>query len=356
MERPKAHHFLPAAHLARFSLDGSSVQVRDRTVSVYSKRSGRFRRAKAGKLAFENDLYTFRLPVLTDVQPDPDQLIRAVLDPANKDGEIESMKAEIEEAGIAAMREIDGWQPGPRILSEDERQPLLSYAGLLLAQHPTMMAARSDALSRSFWNVVQHQVIRNPMLDVLTEEMHRGTSSMALIFDGLATALELNYLAWKIVRWPAGPAVILGDAGVGAGFSPQVLGVGDAWSPGAKFMLPISPTTVVVFGELLPGVAFVEERVQDPLEIGALSVIGWARSGREVYGSTREDLEAVAVALGPLDPNADHSTQLAVRESVLPTFRLDRRGRLRITHPAPPDPEETRRRFEARFPRFHRGD
>ena len=227
---PEAHHFLPAAHLARFSLDASSVQVRDRTVSVYSKRSGQFRRAKAGKLAFENDLYTFRLPVLTDVQPDPDQLIRAVLDPANKDGEIESMKAEIEEAGIAAMREIDGWQPGPRILSEDERQPMLSYAGLLLAQHPTMMAARSDALSRSFWNLVQDQVIRNPMLDVLTDEMHRGTSAMALIFDGLATALELDYLAWKIVRWPAGPAVILGDTGVAAGFSPKVLGVGDAWS------------------------------------------------------------------------------------------------------------------------------
>jgi len=60
VERPKAHHYIPAAHLSRFSPDPESIPARDRTLAVYSKRDGGFRRAKAGKLAFENDLYTFR--------------------------------------------------------------------------------------------------------------------------------------------------------------------------------------------------------------------------------------------------------------------------------------------------------
>ena len=100
---------------------------------MYSKRNAKFRHAKAEKLAFENDLYTFRIPDLRGVEPEADQLVRAVLDPANKDAELEAAKADIEAAGISAMREIDSWDVGSRILTADERQPLLSYAGLLLA-------------------------------------------------------------------------------------------------------------------------------------------------------------------------------------------------------------------------------
>ena len=323
---------------------------------MYSKRNSGFRRAKAEKLAFENDLYTFRIPDLRGVEPEADQLVRAVFDPANKDAELEAAKADIEAAGINAMREIDGWDVGPRVLTEDERQPLLSYAGLLLAQHPTMMAARNDALAASFWNVVGSRVVRDPFLEKLTNEMNRGSSAMAVIFDGLATALELNYLAWKVVRWPNGPRVVLGDVGVAAWFPGHVLGVGDPWSAGAKFFLPISPTSVVIFGELIPGAVLVEERPNNPAEIGVQNVISWARAGAEVYGSHIDDLEAVMPALGPLGPRSDHSTQLVVRQSVLPTFRLDSRGDLKILQPESPHGDETRGRFEARYPNFRWSD
>jgi hypothetical protein len=352
MERPKAHHYIPAAHLARFSVDPPSVPARRRTVAVYSKRDAGFRRAKAEKLAFENDLYTFRIPDMSGVQPDPDQLVRAVFDPANKDAELEAAKADIELAGLEAMREVEKWEVGPRVLTEDERQPLLSYAGLLLAQHPTMMAARSDALATAFWSAVGDRVVRDPILETLTDEMNRGSGAMAVVFDGLATALELNYLAWKVVRWPEGPRIILGDTGVSAWFPGQVLGIGHPWSSGAKFMLPISPSSIVIFGEVIPGAAFVEERTNDPAEIGAQNVISWARARSEVYASDFDDLKAVMRTLGPLGPRSDHSTQLEVRQSVLPTFKLDHRGDLKIVQPKSPDGDETRLRFEARFPDF----
>ena len=356
MERPKAHHYIPATHLARFSVDPASVPARSRTLAVYSKRIAGFRRAKAEKLAFENDLYTFRIPDMAGVQPDADQLLRAVFDPANKDAELEAAKADIEVAGLEAMREVEKWEVGPRVLTEDERQPLLSYAGLLLAQHPTMMAARNAALATAFWSAVGDRVVRDRILETLTDEMNRGSAALAVVFDGLATALELNYLAWKVVRWPDGPRIILGDTGVAAWFPGQVLGVGHPWSPGAKFILPISPSSVVVFGEVIPGAVLVEDRANDPAEIGAQNVISWARARSEVYGSEFDDLEAVMPTLGPLDPRSDHSTQLVVRRSVLPTFTLDRRGDLRIVQPKFPHADETRRRFESRFPDFRRTD
>jgi hypothetical protein len=323
---------------------------------VYSKRTGGFRWAKAEKLAFENDLYTFRIPDMRGVEPDADQLVRAVFDPANKDAEVEAMKGDIEAAGMEAMREIDEWEVGPRILTEDERQPLLSYVGLLLAQHPAVMAARNEALATAFWSAVGGRVARHPMLETLTAEMNRGAGAMAVIFDGLATALELNYLAWNVVRWPDGPNLVLGDTGVAAWFPGQTLGAGDPWSPGAKFMLPISPSTVVIFGEIHPGTVLVEERANDPLVVGFHNLISWARARSEVYGSEISDLEAVLTTLGPLDPQSDHSTQLGVRQSVLPTFQLDDRGDLRILEPESPHGDETRRRFEVRFPDFRWGD
>jgi hypothetical protein len=352
VERPKAHHYIPAAHLSRFSPDPESIPARDRTLAVYSKRDGGFRRAKAGKLAFENDLYTFRIPDLTGVQPDADELVRAVLDPSNKDGEIEVMKAEIEDRGLAAMRHIETWDLGPRVLSPDERTPLLAYAGLLLAQHPTMMAARADAVSRSFWQVVGGRIERDPMLETLTAEMDQGTSAMAVIFDGLATAQELMYLAWHVIRRPTGPAVILGDVGVASWYPGRAFGVGDPWYPGGKFVLPISTTTIVVFGEVNPGVCLVEELGPLPSEIAVHDVISWGRSRSEVFGSSKADIERVLAGLGPLDPRSDNSTQLAVRESVLPRFELDHSGNLKITHPSPPNDDDTKLRFAARFPNF----
>jgi hypothetical protein len=151
VKQAQAQHFIPVGHLARFSVDPIAVPLRRRVLHLYDKRSGSFRSAKAEKVAFENDLYTTRTPDVGGIQPVPDQLLRAVLDPANKDSDIEGVKADIEESGLAAMRAIESWEVGLRELTEEERAPSLAYVGLLLAQHPTMVSARRDAISAKFW-------------------------------------------------------------------------------------------------------------------------------------------------------------------------------------------------------------
>lgn len=153
--RPKAHHFIPVGHLARFSETPTSVPPRRRSLTVYDKRSGRFRRAACGKTAVENDLYTFRVPDLSGVPPDPRRFMKAIFDAANKDPEIEIAKADVEAMGIEAMTTIDAWSTGLRTLAEEERAPLLAYAGLLVAQHPTMMRARSEAVCRQFRTIAE---------------------------------------------------------------------------------------------------------------------------------------------------------------------------------------------------------
>lgn len=57
---PKAHHFIPVGHLAKFGT--ASRKPRDARLWVYDKQAGATRRGKAGKLATENDLYTYRVP------------------------------------------------------------------------------------------------------------------------------------------------------------------------------------------------------------------------------------------------------------------------------------------------------
>lgn len=348
MQRPKAHHFVPVAHLARFSGDSDSVSPRDRQLHVFDKRSGAYRTSRASKVAFENDLYTMRFPDLSALEPDPLQLLHAVFDPANKDSGIESDKAEIEERGLLAIREIESWPSGPRGLTEDERAPFLSYVGLLLAQHPTTMEARRALITERFWAVAERRIKRHPMLERLGVEWDRGAGALAVVFDGLALALELNYLAWKVVRW-ASPRLVLGDVAAAAWYPGAPLGIGHPWRPPSKLIIPISPTTAVILGEIGPGICLVEDRGVSNAEVDALNVISWARAKSEVYALAREDLERVASQLGPLSPTASHSRQLAIRESVLPAFTLDAKGNLHVRHPDPPDPVETRRRFDAGF-------
>lgn len=352
MQKAKAHHFIPVGHLTRFSTSADTIRPRDRTLHLYDKRSGSFRTAKVGKVAFENDLYTFRIADMTGVEPDPAQLIAAVFDPSNKDVEIESAKIEIEERGLAAINEIDSWPTGFREVSEDDRAPLLAYVGLLLAQHPTMMNARSAAVRERFWKQVEPRFGRPTLLGEMLEEMDKGTAAFAVISDGLATALELNYLAWKVVRW-AKPSLLLGDVGVAAWYPGKAtIGVGDIWTPDAKFLLPFSPTSLLILGGFASGVCVVEERDGDgsESEVDAMNIISWARSRAEVYAADRRDLERTIALLGPLDPNADHSTQLHVRGSVLPEYAFDDSGELYAIEPPAPDSEDVRRRWEARFP------
>jgi uncharacterized protein DUF4238 len=352
MQKAKAHHFIPVGHLTRFSSSPDRIRSRDRTLHLYDKRSGSYRTAKVGKAAFENDLYTFRIPDMTGVEPDPAQLVRAIFDPANKDAEIESAKVEIEERGLAAMREIDSWPAGLREVAEDDRAPLLAYVGLLLAQHPTMMNARIAVVRERFWKQVEPWFGRPVLLRTMLDEMDKGMAAFAVVPDGLATALELNYLAWKVVRWASQPRLLLGDVGVAAWYpGEKTIGPGDVWTPHAKFLMPISPTSMVVLGGFAPGVCLVEERDEpdSEAEVDEVNVISWARSRAEVYAADRRDLERTAALLGPLDPISDHSSQLKVRASVLPDYEFDDLGKLHVIEPAAPDSEEVRHRWETRF-------
>jgi hypothetical protein len=351
MTQAKAQHFIPVGHLARFSASPNTVPIRRRVVHLYDKRSGSFRSAKAEKVAFENDLYTTRTPYVVGIQPEADQLIRAVFDPANKDAEIEGLKAEIEENGIAAMRAIDAWDVGLRELSEEERRPLLAYAGLLLAQHPAMMCARAGAISRRFWTAAARRGGPSVSVQAVWDELTRCMSVMAVVSDGFAAAFELNYLAWKVIRWPGRPGLVLGDVGVAACYSQKLLGIGDLWAEDAKFLLPISPTSVVVMGGFAPGVCLVEDRsgTDATREIGVMNFVSWARSRSEVYAAHRGDLDRALVSLGPVDPRADHSTQLHVRASVLPDFNVDANGDLKIIQHYESAGDDVQKRFEARL-------
>jgi hypothetical protein len=351
VKQAQAHHFIPAAHLARFSASPPNVEPRNRVLHLYDKRSGGFRQGKVGKVGFENDLYTFRIPDLKGVEPELEQLAKAVFDPANKDAELETAKIDIETNGLAAIQAIDGWGVGQREVSEDERAPLLAYFGLLLAQHPTMMSARATALRNRFWEAASFRSSPPTPIRTVFDEAMRGAGAFAVVFDGFATALELNYLAWKVIRWRDGPRLILGDVGVAAWYPGGLWGVGDPWTPDATFVLPISPTSVVVLGGFAPGLCVVEDRsgVDAEEEICVMNVGSWARSRAEVYAADRGDLERTISLLGPIDPRADHSAQLRVRTSVLPGFEVDAKGDLKINQPSEPDGDQVQERFESRF-------
>lgn len=352
MKQAKAHHFVPVAHLARFSASPESVPVRDRVVHVYDKRAGRFRRAKVRNVAYENDLYTIRTPDLSDIEPEIAQLIGAVFDPAHKDAEIEELKIGMEANGLAAMREIEAWEIGPRRAPDDLKAALVSYVGLLLAQHPTMMAARASVIRQKFWVSAGPRFgATPPSLRAVFDEFSSGVGVLAVVMDAFAAALELNYLAWKIIRWPDEPHLVLGDVGVAAWYPPYRLGVGGPWDADAMFLLPISPTTLLMMGGLAPGTCVVEARrgAEASAEIAAYNYVSWARARSEVYGGHFEDLERTLAMIGHLDPRADNSTQLEVRGSVLPDYIVADDGQLEIVQPPDPSAEETDTRFAARF-------
>jgi len=351
VKQAQAQHFIPVGHLARFSVDPIAVPLRRRALHLYDKRSGSFRSAKAEKVAFENDLYTTRTPDVRGIQPVPDQLLRAVLDPANKDSDIEGVKADIEERGLAAMRAIESWRVGLRELTEEERAPLLAYVGLLLAQHPTMMSARRDAISAKFWAATRRYPSASPALRAVWEEMARGMGIMAMLPDAFAAAFELNYLAWKVIRWSGPSGLILGDVGVAAWYPDEPLNVGDLWTADAKFLLPINPTTLVVFSGFAPGVCMVEDRSGTDAEgeMGVMNFASWARSRSEVYAARRGDLDRALESLGPLNPRADQSTQLHVRASVLPDFNVDADGDIKVIQRHEPGGDDVQKRFEVRL-------
>ena len=352
VSKPKAQHYIPVGHLARFGSPAGSGGPRASVVHVFDKRSGEYRTAKVRTVGLENDLYTFRIPDMAGIEPDLAALYERVFDPANKDVEIEVAKAEIEARGAAAMREIETWPAGFRDVSEDDRVSLLTYMGLLLAQHPTMMNARAAEVRGRFRRQVGPMIERSAPLRAVDAEWARGVSVLAVIFDGLATALELNYLAWKVLRWTNSPRLVLGDVGVVAWYPGMTtIGVGEIWAAGAKFLLPISPRSMVIISQFAPGACEIEDYGDGVPEgaVDAFNALSWARSRSQVFALGREDLERAIAGLGPLDAGADYSAQLPVRHSVLPSFEFDDRGDLRIVQPMEPSDDEVQKRWQARF-------
>lgn len=350
-KQPKAHHFVPVAHLARFSSSPDSMPFRDRMLHVYDKRSGLFRSAKARNVAYQNDLYTIRTPDLADLQPDLQQLLSTVFDPGNKDAEVEAAKIDMEARGLAAMQELERWEVGPRKVPDDQKAALVTYIGLLLAQHPTMMDARSRAIRQKFRAATAPRFKSPAPLRAIFDEFSSGAGVLALGMDAFASAFELDYLGWTVIRWPNGPHLILGDVGVAVRYPLDPLGLGHPWSEGAMFLLPVGPTTLLIIGGLAPGTCVVESRVggDTASEIAAINSVSWARARSEVYGAQREDLERTLAVLGPEDRSVGHSMQVEVRTSVLPDFIVEADGQLEIVQPPDPSPEETATRFAARF-------
>lgn len=345
---PKAHHYIPASHLARFG--SGAGPVRARAIQVFDKRAGTYRSGSAGKLAFENDLYTFRQPPLPDGLEGLEAVLQAVRDAANKDAFLEHDKAAMEERGLRALVAMEAWTAGERTLDDSVRVPVLAYVALLLAQHPSMMMRRAREIEARFWKGASGRLKRSRTARRLVAEMVRGFSVLAMIPDQLLTALELNYLGWKVVRWPTGPRLILGDSAVVATYPGNAFGVGDVWTPGARFYVPLSPGSALFLGDYAPGVCFVEERTGPPsrTEVTSLNVVSWVRARSEVYAMSQEDLTLTSQALGPFDPKSSMADQLLVRQAVLPGFRANGPS-VDMLPPLDPMADDTAGRFRARM-------
>jgi hypothetical protein len=318
---------------------------------VYDKRSGQFRSAKARNVAYQNDLYTIRTPDLAGVPPDLQQLLRKVFDPSSKDAEVEQAKIDMEARGLSAMQELELWAVGPHEVPGHQKGALLAYIGLLLAQHPTMMDARASAIRQKFRAATAPRFKSPPPLRAIFDEFSSGAGVLALAMDAFASAFELNYLGWKVIRWPDVPHLILGDVGVAVRYPLDPLGVGGPWTEQAMFLLPVSRTTLLIVGGLAPGTCVVEARGGGGAgsEIAAINSVSWARSRSEVYGGELLDLERTLAIVGLREGRADHSSQVEVRGSVLPDFFVDDDGSLDIVQPPDPSPEETHTRFVVRF-------
>lgn len=351
MTRPKAHHYIPAAHLAAFSQDAGPI--RHRKVWVADKRTGSVRLARIDKVAFENDLYTIRTPELQGGESTYEDLLAAVFDPANKAADVESHKARLEDRGIRALRELATWPVGSRILTEEEREPVLSYTGLLLAQHPTVMAARAAEVERRLSGWATSVGLASTHAQEMNAEFARSESVFAMISETFAVAYELNYLGWKIVRWPAEQRLVVGDNAATIFIPTDPLGIGDVWTEGARCAVVVSSSVVVfMMRDLPPGACFVEERVGGDArrEMDAVNWVSWARARRELCGPSREVLEELLA-----NPAAEHlrgydaSQQLAIRTSMLIDVISDEKGLPTIKRPNVSGPENAAREWALRF-------
>ncbi len=345
---PKSHHFIPVGHLARFGI--SAGKPRNARLWVFDKKAGAIRPGKAGTVAVENDLYTYRVPRFPPTTRTLEQLADSIADVANKDRWIETEKVEMEQRGLTGLAQLERMAPGTHRLAEDERVNVIAYVALLLAQHPTMMRRRGAAAAAMFWSKAGPIVDWDQQVRTIFAELDQGHSVLGLIPDQLLLAIELNYLSWSVVRWRDSPRLVLGDNAVVARFPGGPFLVGDAWTPGASFMVPISTSSALFVGGFDPGLCQVEERdrARGIAEVPIVNALTWVRSAREIYAQAREDLESVPKWLGPIPPGMAMPDQLEVRQSVLPDFVVEE-NQVEIIEPADPLTDDHEARFRARF-------
>jgi hypothetical protein len=85
-------------------------------------------------------------------------------------------------------------------------------------------------------------------------------------------------------------------------------------------------------------------------EVATFNIGSWARTRAEVYAADESDLIATLAELGPLNPQSDNSTQLRVRDDVLPDFAFSAEG-LEVLQPPSPDGADVAKRYAKRFGR-----
>lgn len=330
--QPKAHHWIPAGHLARFSADDGPP--RRRRVWVGRKADGDLRRSRADRVFVETNLYSVQIaPAQIDASTMAelaDHIRRAARDPF-----IETEKAALEDAGLRAIATFEAMPPGVHIVDEDGRRDLVAYLALLLVQHPSMMRRRAVAIGERFWAAAAASFGGDEEARRLFEPFDRGYSVLSMIPDQLMLALELNWLAVEVIRYAGGPRLVLGDTAVVATFPGRPMSVGHAGLPGAQFALPIGPHALIRLGHVRPGLCLVQDRTVDQAEreVRTMSAMSWSRAAREVVGSTAEDLELARASVPDALRASCWPDQLDVRQFALPTFGVDASG-LHVDEPA----------------------
>lgn len=334
MTSPKAHHWIPAAHLARFSED--SGPTRRRRVWVADKVSASFRPAKVSNVFIESNLYSFRtLPTTPITASTPDEL-RAVLRGAPHDPLVEIEKSAVIEAdGIQALIDFEAMPAGVHEVDEERRRPLVAYVALLLAQHPAMMRRRTAAIGDRFWSAAAPAFDGDEHARAMFEPLDAGYGVLSMVNDQLMLALELNWLAIEVIRWSGGPRLVLGDTGVVATFPGRSMGTGHPAMPGAQFAVPLSPHAALLLGHVRPGLCVVSDRSARDAErdVAALNRASWVRAAREVVGCSRDDIQAVISSIPPPARTVSRPDQLEVRDAALPSFAVDEHGDLHVEPP-----------------------
>jgi hypothetical protein len=347
---PKAHHFIPVGHLARFAT-GAGQSPRQAKLWVFDKRTRQTRPSKVGKVAFETDLYTMRHPQVQGQVDTLEALTDAILRSSVNDRWLESDKAPMEERGLRALRELEAMPAGDHRLSDEERVDAIAYVALLLTQHPTVMKRRAALVAKRFHAAIRPIVGDDARVQRAFGDFDRGNSVLGLIPEQLSLALELNFLAWNVVRWRDAPRLLLGDNAAIAQFPGNTFGIGDAWTPGGLFVVPISTSAALFIGGFDGGLCRVEERSGDRgrTEVPWLNVVSWVRAAREVYAFDPGDFAQAISALGPIEPEMAAPDQLAIRETLLPGFKVDASGDLTISAPPSVLSYDVAAAFAARF-------